>query len=494
LSYHEDGLIGTFSFDLDALNRHCKGSFFEDDISIILDHLAREGIVVPANLNNRQIQFKDIDAKRTIEQSKQKVYVKFDRPLKTEDLILPKRYNSPEVRDFILNTIHYKSACNYCSAKALNPLEATIHSTPVNAREPHGELRSTVRNYQFGFTFAPFGDPNTLCHFLAWDFPHINDVVMNMDPQWYSFSDLIKLVTVINRDIAAFCKEYKIENVPTVSGVCNHWAGNSIYHQHYQFFMLTDIPVLTRGIQSDITQVNDVLVRRLDWAMPVYEITSDKNDDEDVTFVADEVAKHWDALNEGYDYSYGNGIRITNYTQNIFVTQAGGKTRAIFVPRFRSKLNATGAHSQYRIEKNNMGVLETLGYFLIDGVSDFQRLEKLQASERNELGTAWLAEIAPPETSISGFEKQLCVELTTEVVAYNNKLGNASNHPTIESRRDHLLEEMSLIKTDRNLGQEQRLYLLREVNKLLFNNNPNDVFDDVALQDTAIPAALEILV
>ena len=103
----------------------------------------------------------------------------------------------------------------------------------------HDALR-TVRNYQLGFTFAPVGKPEEVCHFLAWDFPHINDVVMSMEPHAASFSDLVTLVQVINDDIRQFCRTDKRRppEPGPIYGVCNHWAGNTIYHQHYQFFQL----------------------------------------------------------------------------------------------------------------------------------------------------------------------------------------------------------------------------------------------------------------
>lgn len=478
--YHEDGLIGTFSFDLNAMSKECSRAFNVEDISVMLDHLARQGILTPANVNNRQIQFKDTDAKRTIEQSRQKVYVKFDRSLREQDLILPGSYDCREVRQYILSVLRFKTACNYCSVNALCPREITIHSTPVNATdEPQAKVRRTVRNYQFGFTFAPFGDPREVCHFLAWDFPHINEQVMNMDPQWYSFSDLITLVTVINNDIKSFHDKYQVEGYQPISGVCNHWAGNSIYHQHYQFFKLADIPVLsTVNNGKCVTNLNQVTVRRLDWAMAVYDISSsreDNSDNNDIMFVADRVASQWEKLNDSFDLSYGNGIRIKNHTQNIFVTQDGEKTRAIFVPRLRSRLKATSP--KYGISKDNLGVLETLGYFIIDNPADFETLRKKTPAERNELGATWLADVAPPEEGIQEFERQLAVGLTSAVVGYEQKLNDAANRPTPEERRDHILNTVyQEVLKDSQLDGQQCSLLLEMANELLRTHAPGDVF------------------
>ena len=197
-----------------------------------------------ANVNNRQIQFKDLAAKRRIEGSGEKVYVRVEnQPL--EKGRLPVELNREEVRDYVVKTLEKKSACNYCSVPALTPHQVTIHSARVLSRAGRRQDDlATVRNYQLGFTFAPFGDPREVCHFVAWDFPHVNDLVMNMEPQAYSFSDLIRLVRVINRDIRKFCGVSEVDPAPQpVSGICNHWAGNSIYHQHYQFVRISGASV-----------------------------------------------------------------------------------------------------------------------------------------------------------------------------------------------------------------------------------------------------------
>ena len=90
------------------------------------------------------------------------------------------------------------------------------------------------------------GDPEQVCHFLAWDFPHINDVVMNMEPHAYSFSDLVKLVQVINEGIQQFCidqhRPSRCRNRYTEFAITGQ--ATAIYHQHYQFFRLPHVPLL----------------------------------------------------------------------------------------------------------------------------------------------------------------------------------------------------------------------------------------------------------
>ncbi len=506
--YHEDGLIGVFSFDLHAMNAGGHGPYTVADIVAILRHLELQGVLIRADVNNRQIQFKDTSAKRMIERSRRPVYVKTDGDSVAEDtLMLPQKYEP--LRKLIWNTIQFKSSCNYCSVAVLNPREATIHSTPVNrSSEPQGEVRATVRNYRFGFTYAPLGDPRTACHFLAWDFPHINDLVMNMDPQSYSFSDLIKLVAVINNDLAEFCAHHGIDPAPRpISGVCNHWAGNTIYHQHYQFFRLPDIPVLAAAPLRTLASLGSIAVARLDWPMPVYEIAAAPGaatDGANLMFVADKVASHWQELNADrshhehaeYDLRYGNGIRIKNHTQNIFVTQEGGRTRALFVPRLRldGKLRgsgyleapeAPGGRAERTAErrlmvKNNLAVLEALGYFVVDDPADLDPLSRVTPEARNKLGEEWLGGVAPFDGCISAFEALLAERLTPQVVHYEQRLDAARKLPTRRERIDAIVSAFNEIArlplTPSQPGVTQRRFLLEEANRLLLAISPKEAY------------------
>lgn len=82
--YHEDGLVGTFSF------QKAPGiSLSRNDIREILDALAQQGILIRASINNRQIQFKDFGSKRVIEDSGERVYVRVDKPIAKDAIKLP---------------------------------------------------------------------------------------------------------------------------------------------------------------------------------------------------------------------------------------------------------------------------------------------------------------------------------------------------------------------------------------------------------------------
>jgi hypothetical protein len=455
--YHEDGLVGTFSF-ANAPQRELE----QKDVGYILDVLAQQGVLIEANINNRQIQFKSLASRQVIEESTERVYVRAEGSIDWEAVELPAKFDKPEVRQYVRDSIRKRTACNYCSVQALRPYEITIHSAHVHASAgARKDALATVRNYQLGFTYAPFGDPRTVCHFLAWDFPHINDLVMNMDPQAYSFSDLIKLVRVMNRDIAEYCNKKGISSFPHISGVCNHWAGNSIYHQHYQFFRMPKVPLLNAGSDPSFSaECKGIEVLKFAWPAPSYMIVSKSAaDDENVMFVADRVAKEWESLNAEVDESYGNGIKVNEHTQNIFVTAQEDGLKAIFIPRHRGKLN-TSERNGFR--KTNAAVLEMMGYFLIDNKEHFDLLRSKGPSEWKALGDSWLSELAPDTGKIAKFEERLHTCLSDPFISYEKQLEEI----LAKTREDAQREIWALrhaIREDESLDDPQRQDLLQTI-------------------------------
>lgn len=460
LVYHEDGLVGTFSF----LNPESE-NLAEDDIAEILRALAQQGILVPANVENRQIQFKDLDVKRRIEASGQQVYVRVGHhPLTRQNICLPAGYDSEKKWNYVLKSLQHKFECNYCSAQALSPHEVTINSAHARTQDRHADEQATVRNYQLGFTFAPAGYPDDMCHFLAWDFPHISDLVMNMEPQAYSFSDLISLIRIINRDIARFCRLNGVRIPPVqVAGGCNHWAGNSIYHQHYQFFRIAQLPLLANERSEVLVTYQDVEVRKLSasWHVPAFIIRSLRSGgDEDVIKVADSVAREWRFLSHGEDRSLGNEIVIKDYTQNIFVTIDGDQLTAIFIPRLRSK--ASTSHADNAIQKSNAGILEMMGYFVIDEREDFEVLEGMSALERKRLGDSWLSELGPPANTVQEFEENVRICLSTAVDPYEQRIDEL----LLNRLGDWRTKAQNLLfsfQHDSQLNSKQREHLYREL-------------------------------
>lgn len=412
LVYHEDGLVFGLSFQ-DPREHGLSAA----DVAEVIGALHQQRFLIKANIHNRQIQFKDLAVKELIERSGQHVYVVDHGRLANDQMRLPAGLHRDEVLKYVKAVLRSKKECNYCSIGTLNPREATIYSAHVPDLD-------TARNYQFGFTFAPFGDPQDVCHFLAWDTPHIGDVVMNMDPQAYSFSDLIRLVHRINLDITRRMppSEGDREWEP-IAGICNHWAGNSIYHQHYQFFRIQNLPMLSeRRMRTDNTKAayKRVTVKRIDWKAPAYCIRSASEGwDPDVLWVADRVAREWDLLSEGYNTAYGNGIPIQYHSQNIYVRVEKQQTTAIFIPRHRRKLSTLhNPASKDRLQKNNAGTLEMMGYFIVDNEADYDELRKMSPAGRRALGDAWLTELAPDDSAIDQFETNLGIALNTPAMAH----------------------------------------------------------------------------
>jgi hypothetical protein len=459
--YHEDGLIGTFSFQ----NPRSLG-LTDDDISEILRSLAQQGVLVQANIDNRQIQFKDLAVKRRIEESNKAVYVRIShKPLEHGNIFLPTGYDREDIWKYIAETLKYRFACNYCSVQALSPLEAILNSAAASVQPWNRKKRAnTVRNYQLGFTFSPVGDPQEVCHFLAWDFPHISDLVMNMEPQDYSFSDLILLVQSINRDTDRFYRYHDIRDRPApITGACNHWAGNSIYHQHYQFFSITGLPMLRAIEDSEIlVTYMDTEVRRLGsaWPTPAFVIRSlPGGTEEGLMRVADKVASEWRVLADGEDHTYGNKIVISSHTQNILVTIHEGSLIAIFIPRLRLKVSTSDHHD---LQKKNAGVLEMMGYFVIDSPKDFDTLCRMHPDERRNLGDSWLRELAPDHARIDEFEENVKICLSAVVDSYEQRVGGlASNRPG--DWRTKARELVTAVKRDHQLDPGQREHLYREL-------------------------------
>jgi hypothetical protein len=438
--------------------------------------LASQQILVQANVNNRQIQFKDLESKRFLESLSADVYVLVDERIEEINFWLPSFGLSgdaaKDLRKNIVDTLKNKRPCNYCSVQALNPREATLHSQHLaSVFGPKVPGPPTRRNYQFGFTFAPFGDPREVCHFLAWDFPHISDTVLNMDPQAYSFADLIELVRVINVDVARFAAQHDAPVFGPIAGMCNHWAGNSIYHQHYQFFCIPRLPLLLNARQGKpLAEYRGVTVSRLQWEAPAYLIvskvptpptssTSTMSPLADFTFVAERVALEWAMLNgpDEYDTSLGNGIRIRHHTQNTYVTMHDGEPVAIFIPRHRSKLDTTSPAN--KVQKQAAGTLEMMGYFLVDDLGEFRKIEGWDQAERSFLASSWLRELSPDYGKIHQFEANLHDRLSGRVVNYLQHLDVC-----LKQRNDRAIYKLrTVVETDDSLEAGQKAYLIQKI-------------------------------
>ena len=183
--------------------------------------------------------------------------------------------------------------------------------------------------------------------------------------------------------------------------------------------------------------------------------------DEELMKVANKVAREWRVLSEDDDdLTYGNEIVIKNHTQNIYVTMsADGELAAIFIPRLRKKVSTSADRP---IRKMNAGVLEMMGYFVIDNKDDFDVLERMTALDRKELGDSWLSELRPGESAIEEFEKNVKICLSTAM-------------DPLEQRIDELLVKrlgdwrikaqdiLRAIQRETGLEWDQREHLYREL-------------------------------
>jgi len=485
--YHEDGLVSILSFPRPRkVEKGQELSLSDDQIAEILDALSSGDYLLKANVNNRQIQFRDEAAKRKIRSTGGPVYVVNKMP-DWDRVRLPSGLLSEKIREYVMWVLGKKRSCNYCSVQAQNPREATIHTTPLPAltgfgddEPPKREVLRTVRNYQLGFTFAPVGKPEEVCHFLAWDFPHINDVVMSMEPHAASFSDLVTLVQVINDDIRQFCRtdKHRPPEPGPIYGVCNHWAGNTIYHQHYQFFRLPCVPLLDGSYQWKLVAENrEVEVSEVgpEWPSRAYRIKAKgRGQDAAVGKAADRMVRQWRILSEESDLTYGNGISIKNNTHNGFVAQRPDGLVAVFIPRHRQKLDASARvprpdGSVKDLVKKNAGVLEMLGYFVIDNPDDFELIKDKKAmngEKRADLARSWLTDLTPAKDTIDMFRENIKICLDDGVSDYEAEIdkiyGNAPEGLFGELREG--AGKLALdIQIDKNLRNVWRGHLYREL-------------------------------
>jgi hypothetical protein len=287
-----------------------------------------------------------------------------------------------------------------------------------------------------------------------------------MEPPAYSFSDLIKLVQVINSDIEAFCGRHHMPAPDPISGACNHWAGNTIYHQHYQFFRLSHVPILAAGqLATPVVEHQDVGVYEVsrEWPARAFVVRAQKpGRDDQVREVANRIAREWRLLSEGEDKGYGNGISIKVNTQNTFVTQTRDGLVAVFIPRHRSRLSTRTATPR----KTDAGVLEMLGYFVIDVLDEYMDAAERSPEQRTELARSWLTDLAPEQDTIDKFIDNIKICLDDAVSSYEasiDKLWSSPDADPVEEPRAAAARLASEIQHDKELNDGQRGHLYREL-------------------------------
>ena len=307
-----------------------------------------------------------------------------------------------------------KNYCFYCSCSEMNPLEVVVN---YNAKR-----FGFSRNYTLGFTFAPFGNPLNAVHFLAWDRA---ESPLNMNRTPITVSDLVKMTRDINISIRQYFAGTGIEDIPTIDGVSNGWAGNTIYHQHFQFFQpeYKESPVNNKDLilQPSMLERDDVKIHKIDWAAPFYRIEGSPIN---VGFVGNDMAGIWRILGgtkkvkhlKFYDGFTGDlDTEVPVFTQNLYVPGADyGRTahiilrdreRILYKPRWNEKFSSNNLTKPQG--KENIGVMEATGVMIVDDEDVFEKMKSWTPSEVTEQINKMAKAICPNEEKINKFEEDL---------------------------------------------------------------------------------------
>lgn len=314
----------------------------------------------------------------------------------------------------IVSHEHDRAPCFYCSAHEINPSEVVV--------DVAGSRLGLSRDYSFGFTFAPFGNPVHVMHFLAWD---CSDNPFNMNRTPMTVSDLVELTRQVNISIRDFLAPAGIDEIPVVDGVSNGWAGNSIYHQHFQFFQpeyRCPISQCTLESRHPLLERDDVRIGRLAWQTPVYKIVAD--DSVNVGLVGNDLAGVWrligggakvphKELHDGYELAEHEKIPV--HTQNLYVPGHNlgreayvllrDKRSVNYKPKGHEYLDRQKAHEAQ--PKDNIGVLEATGTMIVD---DFVVFKEMSAWDPNQVTVQIdkiCAAIRPEKKQVDRFERNL---------------------------------------------------------------------------------------
>lgn len=323
------------------------------------------------------------------------------------------------------------NACNYCSAAEINPVEVVVRI--------EGRRFGLSRNYELGFTFAPFGNPLSSVHFLAWHYAAggVTGRPLNMNLTPITFSDLVEMTRGINTSIAEFFAGTDIRDLPIIDGVSNGWAGNTIYHQHFQFFRpeypcpITDEARLAAWAQGSrrtkarpqiVLKSDDIRISRLPWETPVYKITAD--DSINIGLVGNDMAGTWRLLGGSAtipyrtfpeDYVPKEGELVPVHTQNLYVPGREHGRAAYILLRDKRRVDYRPGPDEYinreagrRAQpKTNIAVLEATGTVIVDDNASFEEMRSWTPEEITAQVSRMIAAIHPDEKQVRRFEKNI---------------------------------------------------------------------------------------
>lgn len=277
-----------------------------------------------------------------------------------------------------------EQVCFFCSSPRLTPKQVLFDYTLSN-----GNI------YQCGFTFAPFGKPKSVFHHVMWR-KYDNNYVEDMGFYKHTISDLVDLV-VANSN--AYNK-YSENNNFVVDGFFNGWAGNSIFHQHFQFASFDNLPIREAVVFEIVVDKDDFKIEKLDWPTTVYRIEA--NSVEKLKEVSTTLGMLWkkqhDVAIPDFVKYMNTDIRVNNHTQNIYVP-GNEKGRVVyFFLRYRSRGNAEVFFDDGKtVIKNNLAVIEMVGRFIIDDDESFAVISELSIDKRDLVMQSWLSCVDPIE-------------------------------------------------------------------------------------------------
>jgi hypothetical protein len=304
-----------------------------------------------------------------------------------------------------------QNPCYYCSCPEINPAEVVIDLDAPR----HG----LSRDYSLGFTFTPFGNPLSVVHFLAWDRAR-NPLNMNRTP--VTVSDLVKLTREINLSIRSFFAETGVRDYPVLDGISNGWAGNTIYHQHFQFFQPEYPSPLVhsrRAGRTSLVHRDDVSVLRLRWPAPVYCIRA--ADALNTGLVGNDIAGIWRLFGGARKVPYKHfldgyvptkGERVPAHTQNLYVPGQHLGTTAYLVLRDRERVDfeptpddfVNSSKGRKAQPKKNIGVLESTGTLIVDDAALFAEMKGWAPADISKQITKMIASIRPDGAKVDEFE------------------------------------------------------------------------------------------
>lgn len=287
-----------------------------------------------------------------------------------------------------------KKPCFYCSCGEMNPHEVVIDH----------KSRGLTDSYRLGFTFSPFGRPDQVVHFLAWNAPEEGSPVSNMTFSPGTYGDLVQLVIEVNKSIRGYFQPQGIRDFPVIDGVHNGWAGNTLYHNHFQFVCMENrIPITLNPTTWWEKRLKNgtVSISRINWPLPVYRIQGELSLQKEA---GTEICIRWQSSSDAKCLyrELGGGVtpKETDYvhvrTANVLIPGNEMGHVGYFVPRDCRRVNAKKVVGGIP-PKKSLGVLESLGSFIIDDEMLFRKIRDANEEDRSQLAMSWLLEVAPDE-------------------------------------------------------------------------------------------------